>query len=119
MKSELMLQLRKTLRPELLNRLDDIVIFRALNTRDARKIVDLLLEELNNRLSDQDVRISISKAFMSYIVKEGFSEEYGARPLRRVLQDLVESTVADYLLKGNVSSEIKLDIEDGKAIILN
>lgn len=121
MKSELMLQLRKTLRPELLNRLDDIVIFRALNTKDARKIVELLLGELNNRLSTQGIFISLSKSLMSYIVREGFSEEYGARPLRRVLQDLVESTVADYLLKNesNEKKEIKLDVKDGKVIVLN
>ena len=58
---------------------------------------------------------------MSYIVREGFSEEYGARPLRRVLQDLVESTVADYLLKNesNEKKEIKLDVKDGKVIVLN
>ena len=121
MKSELMLQLRKTLRPELLNRLDDIVIFRALNTKDARKIVELLLGELNKRLGTQGIFVSLSKSLLSYIVKEGFSEEYGARPLRRVLQDLVESTIADYLLKNEVNErkEIKLDIKDGKVFVLN
>ena len=58
---------------------------------------------------------------MSYIVREGFSEEYGARPLRRVLQDLVESTVADYLLKNesDEKKEIKLDVKDGKVFVLN
>ena len=121
MKSDLMLELRRTLRPELLNRLDDIVIFRALNTRDARKIVELLLDELNKRLSTQGISVSLSKSLMSYIVKEGFSEEYGARPLRRVLQDIVESTVADYLLKSENEGkkEIKLDIKGGKVFVLN
>ncbi len=119
MKSELMLELQRTLRPELLNRLDDIVIFRALNTRDARKIVEILLEELNVRLGQQRAKISLSKALINHIVKEGFSEEYGARPLRRVLQDLVESTVADYLLKDGKSGEIQLDIINGKVTILN
>ncbi|HQA99126.1 MAG TPA: ATP-dependent Clp protease ATP-binding subunit, partial [Candidatus Dojkabacteria bacterium] len=121
MKSDLMLELRRTLRPELLNRLDDIVIFRALNTRDARKIVELLLDELNKRLSTQGISVSLSKSLMSYIVKEGFSEEYGARPLRRVLQDVVESTIADYLLKTESEGkrEIKLDIKGGKVFVLN
>ena len=118
MKTELMSELRRTLRPELLNRLDDIVIFRALNSRDAKKIVELLVIELNERLKTQDKTIILSKALLSYIVKEGFSEEYGARPLRRVLQDLVESTVANYILKNEEVSEIKLDIKDGKVNIL-
>ena len=118
MKTELMSELRRTLRPELLNRLDDIVIFRALNSRDAKKIVELLVVELNERLETQDKTITLSKALLSYIVKEGFSEEYGARPLRRVLQDLVESTVANYILKNEEVSEIKLDIKDGKVNIL-
>ncbi len=119
MKSELMSELRRTLRPELLNRLDDIVIFRALNTRDARKIVELLLEELNTRLKSQSIEISLSRALLTFIVKEGFSEEYGARPLRRVLQDLVESTVADRILKSEGSGNIQLDIKKGKVVILN
>ena len=119
MKSELMLELRRTLRPELLNRLDDIVIFRALNTRDARKIVELLLSELNERLHSQGVSISLSKALLTYIVREGFSEEYGARPLRRVLQDLVESTVADRILKSEKSKSLRLDFKNGKVTVLN
>ena len=119
MKSELMSELRKTLRPELLNRLDDIVIFRALNTRDAKKIVELLLEELNERLSNQSIKISLSKELLTHIVKEGFSEEYGARPLRRVLQDLVESTVADRILKNDKAGELSLGIKKGKVEILN
>ncbi len=118
MKTELMSELRRTLRPELLNRLDDIVIFRALNSRDARKIVELLVGELNVRLGNQGRTITLTKGLLSYIVKEGFSEEYGARPLRRVLQDLVESTVADYILKNEGVGEIKLDIKDGKVNIL-
>jgi len=117
MKSELMSELRKTLRPELLNRLDDIVIFRALDTKDARKIVKLLLNELNDRLKGQDVQVVLSRSFMTHIVKEGFSEEYGARPLRRVLQDLVESTVADHMLKNDVTGKIELDFKNEKVVI--
>ena len=119
MKSELMSQLRKTLRPELLNRLDDIVIFRALDTKDARKIVKLLLGELNNRLKSQDVVVSLSRSLLTHIVKEGFSEEYGARPLRRVIQDLVESTVADYLLKNEKKGEIDLVYKDNEVLVKN
>jgi ATP-dependent Clp protease ATP-binding subunit ClpC len=117
MKSQLLLELRRTLRPELLNRLDDIVIFRALNISDAKKIAELLLKELNERLLSQGITISVSKSLLNHIVKEGFSEEYGARPIRRVLQDTVESTIADKILQNEESGEIELDFKDGEVII--
>ena len=117
MKSELLRELRRTLRPELLNRLDEIVIFKALNVREARKIVELLLEELNQRLGEHRISISLSRNLLSYIVKEGFSEEYGARPLRRALQETVESAVAEYILKDGKEGNILLDIKKGKIFI--
>lgn len=99
MKEELLRKLKKTLRPELLNRLDDIVIFRSLTRKDARLIVKILLADLNDRLREMGVQAILSPSAIDYIVKEGFSEEYGARNLRRVLQDKVEDVLADYLLE--------------------
>lgn len=114
MKSELLKELRKTLRPELLNRLDDIVIFRSLSSRDARKILEILLGELNVRLADRNIKLSLSKSLISHIVKEGFSQEYGARPLRRVFQDTVEGYIANYILRNSKGGDILLDIKSGK-----
>lgn len=105
MKSELESELKDTLRPELLNRLDDVVIFRALTKRDARKIVAILLDELNERLADQNIKVSLDRKAVNYVVKEGFNEEYGARPLRRVLQDEVESALADLILEKQAEVE--------------
>ncbi|MBN1618529.1 ATP-dependent Clp protease ATP-binding subunit [Candidatus Dojkabacteria bacterium] len=99
MKEKLLDQLKKEIRPELLNRLDDIVIFRTLTRKDARKIVDLLLGDLNGRLEDQNVKVDLTDEAKDFIVTQGFSEEYGARPLRRTIQDFVETPVANYLLK--------------------
>jgi ATP-dependent Clp protease ATP-binding subunit ClpC len=123
MKEDLLSELKSTLRPELINRLDDIVIFRALNRRDARKIVRLLLKDLNRRLEDQNIKVKMSRKLITHIVDEGFSEEYGARPLRRVIQDTVENTLAEYLLKEKMKDEknikeIKLDIEGDKVVIV-
>ncbi|MGI6423376.1 MAG: ATP-dependent Clp protease ATP-binding subunit [Candidatus Dojkabacteria bacterium] len=118
MKSELLKELRKTLRPELLNRLDDTVIFRALSTKDARKIVEILVDELNERIGNQGYKVLLSKPLLSYIVKEGFSQEYGARPLRRVLQDRVESKLADHILrKGDEGGVIKMDFKKNRIVI--
>jgi len=99
MKRQLISKLRDTLRPELLNRLDDVVIFRALIRKDARKIVKLLLSELNERLEDQGYKVVLDSKVITKIVKEGFSEEYGARPLRRVIQDSIENIIANYILE--------------------
>jgi ATP-dependent Clp protease ATP-binding subunit ClpC len=99
MKDSLIKKLKDEIRPELLNRLDDIVIFRSLVREDAKQIVDLLLKDLNNRLEDQDVEVSLTGAAKDFLVEKGFSEEYGARPLRRKIQEYVETPVASYLLK--------------------
>lgn len=99
MKSALLAELKEYLRPELFNRLDDVVIFRMLRKSDASKIVKKLLDELNERLAMQFVKIELDDNAIKYIVKKGFSEQYGARMLRRVLQDEVESVVADWVLR--------------------
>ena len=101
MRNILLDELRKSLRPELLNRLDDTVIFRALTRKDARKIVKLLLKDLNDRLKEEKIKIKLDRKVVTYIVKNAFSEEYGARPLRRYLQDKVENSLADYMLENS------------------
>ncbi|MFH1547021.1 MAG: ATP-dependent Clp protease ATP-binding subunit [bacterium] len=102
MKEVLLRELKDTLSPELLNRLDDIVIFRALTPKDAKGIVDILVEELNTRLSDQNIVVKIDAKARNYIAGRGFNEEYGARPLRRVIQDELETAVAKQLLKTGI-----------------
>ncbi|MCD4756366.1 ATP-dependent Clp protease ATP-binding subunit [bacterium] len=124
MKEALVSELKNTLRPELINRLDDVVIFRALNRKDARKIVRILVSELNERLLDQSIKVKLDTKLVTHIVKEGFSEEYGARPLRRLIQDTVENVLADYLLENIVEGEekirsLKLGLEDGKVVVLD
>jgi ATP-dependent Clp protease ATP-binding subunit ClpA len=101
MKNVLLDELRKSLRPELLNRLDDTVIFRSLTRKDARKIVKLLLKDLNGRLKEEKIKVKLDRKVVTYIVKNAFSEEYGARPLRRYLQDKVENALADYMLENS------------------
>ncbi len=99
MRDALLEELRDSLRPELLNRIDDIVIFRALTRKDARKIVKILIGKLNTRLKEESIVVSLDSSAVSYVVKEAFSEEYGARPLRRFIQDKVENLLADFILE--------------------
>lgn len=123
MKAELLSQLKDTLRPELLNRIDDIVIFRSLTRKDARKIVGLLVDDLNLRLMEENIEAKITEKVETYIVKEGFSDEYGARPLRRLVQDSVENVLADYILSHKISkkqiNEVTIEMINGKMGILN
>jgi ATP-dependent Clp protease ATP-binding subunit ClpC len=124
MENMLLDELKKELRPELLNRLDDIVIFRSLTRRDARKIIRLLLKDLNERLKEEKVKVKLDTKVVTHIVKESFSEEYGARPLRRYLQDTVENVLADYMLKNEEEFEggdevvVKIGLEDDDIVVV-
>jgi ATP-dependent Clp protease ATP-binding subunit ClpC len=102
MKEKLMKELRKKLRPELLNRLDDVIIFKGLGKADAEKVLEILIVELNKRLNEMNIAVDINVKGKKYIIDKGFSSEYGARPLRRVLQHEVENLVADYVLEHNL-----------------
>lgn len=123
MKAELLHRLRGTLRPELLNRIDDVVIFRSLTRKDAVGIVELLVDGLNSRIVEENVRVKLSERAAKYIVKEGFSDEYGARPLRRLVQDSVENLLAEYLLTHRLGKKkikmVNVDVIGGKMKIID
>ena len=102
MKEKLMKELRKKLRPELLNRLDDVIIFKGLSKEDAAKVLEILITELNNRLNEMNISVNINEKAKKYVIEKGFSAEYGARPLRRLLQHEVENLVADYVLENSL-----------------
>lgn len=106
--------LKKIMKPEFLNRLDDIVVFKKLDKAEAGKIGELMLVGLKNRLKDQGITILISKQAEELIVEKGYSSEYGARPLRRTIQRLVEDTLSEKILAGDfkVGDAIKVDTDD-------
>lgn len=97
-KDEVRSELKKLMRPELLNRIDKVVVFRALTKQDALEIVDLQLEELKTRLVRKGISIEASKAAKEYLVDEGYDAKNGARPIRRLIQDDVENYLADKLI---------------------
>jgi len=112
-------ELKKAFRPEFLNRVDDIIVFAHLNQEEIREIVDLMLKDLFKRLSERDLTIEVTDAAKDYLAKEGYSETYGARPLRRVIQKKVEDVLAEEILSGNYKANDKLsmDYRDEKIII--
>jgi ATP-dependent Clp protease ATP-binding subunit ClpC len=90
--------LKKILKPELLNRLDEVVVFRRLNKADQMKIINILLAEVKDTLKKQDVNITIGTETKEFLLKEGYSDEYGARALRRTIEKTLLDAVAQVLL---------------------
>ena len=99
-RSKAMEGLKSMFRPEFINRIDQIVVFHALGRPELYKIVDLLLNQVHSRLSEQKIELVISDEVRDLLLREGFDEEYGARPLRRTIQTYVDDTLADALLNG-------------------
>lgn len=109
-------ELRAHFRPEFLNRLDEIILFKPLSKDDISKIVDLLLVALNERLEEQEISISLSKKAKEYIIENGYDPIYGARPLKRFLQKHVETLAAKLILGGKVNAGdcIMIDLTKGE-----
>ena len=108
--------LRTHFRPEFLNRLDEIIMFKPLTKGNIGGIVDLLVEDLNRRLRDQELSLRLTDAAKDYIIEGGYDPIYGARPLKRYLQKYVETLTAKLILSGNVGTEdtIVIDVENGE-----
>ncbi|MGB9860201.1 MAG: AAA family ATPase, partial [Moorellaceae bacterium] len=119
MKKRIMEELRRTFRPEFLNRIDEIIVFHALSVEDIKKIVDLMLEQLNKRLKDNNVQVEVTEEAKEILVKEGFDEAYGARPLRRAIQTLIEDPLSDEMLQGKFGpgDKVLAVVEEGKIVL--
>ena len=98
MRKKLMDRLKKAFRPEFLNRLDNVVVFRALNMDDMQRITELEFNKVGDLLADQDIKLQISETALEKLTREGFDPEMGARPLRRVIQEKVENPLSEALL---------------------
>jgi ATP-dependent Clp protease ATP-binding subunit ClpC len=97
---EVIAELKENVRPEFLNRIDHIIVFNALNQVDIRKIVKIHLEELTTRLKERGFTLKTDQAVINLLGEEGFDPEYGARPVRRVIQERIEDEIAEHILKG-------------------
>lgn len=115
-KKNVMAELKKQLRPEFINRIDDIIVFHKLNDEEINSIIDLLLKNVEQRLVEQGLNIKIDKSVKELIAKKGVDKEFGARPLRRAIQNIVEDKLAEEILDGNIKPglEAKLVAKDDK-----
>ena len=112
-------ELRASFRPEFLNRLDEIIMFKPLTKDNITGIIDLMVADLNKRLTEREVTIRLTSAAKDYIVENGYDPMYGARPLRRYLQKTVETLSAKLILSGNVDTgdEIVIDVDAAEGLV--
>lgn len=118
LKNDVMAQLKSRFRPEFLNRIDEIITFRALSKDNISGIVDLLMADLNSRLADREIAIKLTESAKQHIINQGYDQVYGARPLKRYLQKNVETLVAKMILAGSVSTQSAIVIDyDGSDLV--
>ncbi len=111
MSGKVMGELKKAFRPEFLNRIDATVVFRALTRGDIHQIVDMELDQVRERLAEHEVELEMTSDAMDLLAEKGYDPDYGARPLRRAIQDLVEDPLAEKLLTGEFSAGDRIIIE--------
>ena len=114
MKERVLAEMKKTFRPEFINRIDEIIVFHQLTEEQLRQIVELLVKELQERLADRKLSIELSDKAKSWLVKEGYDPVYGARPLRRAIERYVENLLSSKLLGGEFKEgdTVKVDLGD-------
>jgi ATP-dependent Clp protease ATP-binding subunit ClpB len=112
-------ELKRSFKPEFLNRLDDIVIFNPLDLEAITSIVDILFKTIEKKLAQRDIDITLTDKAKAYIAQAGFDPVYGARPLKRALYEVVEDRLAELILEDKVveGSRVLFDVEDGEIVV--
>ena len=118
MKNRVMSELKRSFRPEFLNRLDEVIVFHALNKKEVKKIVDMLLEEKKELLEEREMNIEITQEARNLIAQEGYDPDFGARPLRRAIQKLIDNSLSEEILKGRFKEgeDIVIGIKNGNIV---
>ena len=119
-KKDVMGELKKQFRPEFINRIDEIIVFHKLNNEDIRKIMDIMLNQLISRLKEQEIDIEIDESVKKLLIEKGVDIKYGARPLKRTIQNILEDKIAEAMLDGKiiVGKKAKVIVENEKVKII-
>jgi ATP-dependent Clp protease ATP-binding subunit ClpC len=119
MKDKVMSELKRTFRPEFLNRLDGTMVFHSLSRDEIKQIVDLELDKVRERLVEQHIRLDVTEKAKGYLADEGYDPHFGARPLRRVIQNKVEDALSEQILAGEFQARdtVLVDYEDEKIVM--
>ncbi len=120
MKNNVMSELKRTFRPEFLNRIDEIIVFHPLDEEHIKKIVGLLTDMLANRLKQNNIDFELTEAAKAFLAQKGFDPVYGARPLKRAIQSMVEDRLAEEMLEGRIKAgdRVKVDLKDGELVVV-
>ena len=118
-KKEVMDALKKELRPEFINRIDEIIVFHKLTDNEISKIIDIMLKEVTSRLEAQKIKIELEPEVKELIASKGIDKNFGARPLRRTIQSVLEDRLAEEILDGNLKKNKinKIGVKDGKIVV--
>jgi ATP-dependent Clp protease ATP-binding subunit ClpC len=118
-KANVMEEVKKTFRPEFLNRIDDIIVFHQLTKENIEQIAGIMLEKLAKRLEENGIKIKVDDAVKELVSKKGFDITYGARPLRRAIQTMIEDKIAEEILEGKIKKEapVELSVKEEEIII--
>jgi len=119
MKENLLGELKKTFRPEFLNRVDGVVVFHPLTKEDIRQIVDLMLSMVSQQLVEKEIKLEVTDAAKDFLGEKGYDEVFGARPLRRVIQEMLEDRLSDSLLRGTfrAGDTVIVDLEGEEIVV--
>lgn len=116
-KRDVLQETKMTFKPEFLNRIDELIVFHKLTPNELAEIADKMLQKIVNRMRVQGIELEITQEAKSLIVENGRDDKYGARPLRRTIQNMVEDKIAEKILEGHVKEKILLDAENGKVVL--
>jgi len=119
MKEQVMQSLREKFKPEFLNRVDEIIIFHPLGMEQIKKIIDLQMDLVRKRLAEKNIKLEITAAAREYLAREGFDPVFGARPLKRAIQNMILDELALRIVEGKVKerSRVKIDVKGDKIVI--
>jgi ATP-dependent Clp protease ATP-binding subunit ClpC len=119
-KESVLTELKKTFNPEFLNRVDDIIVFHQLEIDHLKQIIDLLVDELNQQLFDRDIALEVDDEVKEWLIRESYQPGYGARPLRRIIQKMIEDPLSEEIINGRFEGVKKINLiwDSGKAIFV-
>ena len=116
-KKEVMAELKKEFKPEFLNRIDEIIVFHKLEDSQIRKIVDILIDNVGKLLKEQGIKLTVDEKAKDLVAKKGTDKTYGARPLKRAIQTMIEDKIAEAMLDGKIKKEAKVTAKDDEIVV--
>ncbi|MBF0494333.1 MAG: ATP-dependent Clp protease ATP-binding subunit, partial [Candidatus Omnitrophica bacterium] len=114
MKGRLLVEIKKTFKPEFLNRIDEVIVFRSLNEKDLSHIIDIEVREVAERLKEQNIEIVLSPEARLFLIEKGFDRVFGARPLKRAIQKYLENPLAEEIISGTFKNNLKVNVTADK-----